>query len=45
MKFTELLISIIVFLAIISFATNCSGEGSKPFAKLSKRLGITSNTS
>lgn len=45
MKFIELLIGIIVVLAVISFATNCTGEGSKPIAKLFKRLGITIYTS
>lgn len=45
MKFTELLIGIIGFLAIISFVTNCTGEGSKPLTKIFKRLGIKSNTS
>lgn len=44
MKFTELLISIIVFLAIVSFVTNCNGEGSNPFIKLFKKIGIMSNS-
>lgn len=40
MKFTELLISIVVFLAIVSFVTNCNGEGSNPLTKIFKRLGM-----
>jgi len=45
MKFTELLIAIIVFLAIVSFVTDCNGQGSAQFIKLFKTVGMITNKS
>ena len=44
MKFTELVIGIICFLAFISFVTNCTGNNTETIKKFLKKIGILSNT-
>ena len=44
-KFTELIIGIIVCLALVSFLTNCNGKKSNPFLVLFTKIGVISDTS
>ena len=41
MKFTELVIGIICFLAFISFVTNCTGNNTETIKKFLKKIGMT----
>lgn len=44
-KFTQVIIGIIVCLALVSFLTNCNGDSPNPFLLLFTKIGIITDTS
>lgn len=44
MKFIELIIGIICFLAIVSFITNCGGDSKNSFMALFTKMGLVPNS-